>query len=70
MLNDEAKKLVARAARVGARGARQRIELGANSDELAVEAWKQAQVHNPDFRNWPSAKSYFETVFYNEIEQS
>lgn len=69
MLNDAAKKLVARAARVAAgKGNRDRIALGANTDEIAVEEWETAQTHNPNFREWPSAKAYFDTIFYNEIE--
>lgn len=68
MLNDAAKKQVARAARVAAKEGKDRIALGANIDQIAAEAWRQAQVHNPDFRQWQSAKSYFETVFYNEVE--
>lgn len=70
MLNDAAKKLVARAARVAAgKGNRDRVALGANIDEICTEEWRIAQNHNPDFRNWPSAQRYFETVFYNEIER-
>lgn len=68
MLNDAAKKLVARAARVAANENRSRAEMGANTDELAAEAWRTAQAHNPDFREWPSAKSYFDKIFYNKIE--
>lgn len=69
MLNDAAKKQVARAARVAAQENRDRVQLGANTDELAAEAWRLAQTHNPDFREWSSAKSYFETIFYNEVER-
>ncbi len=69
MLNDAAKKQVARAARVAAKENRSRAELGADTDELATEAWRTAQVHSPDFRNWPSAQNYFEAIFYNEIER-
>lgn len=69
MLNDAAKKLVARAARVAAKENRDRVALGANTDELAIEAWRTAQVHNPDFREWSSAQNYFDTIFYNEIER-
>jgi hypothetical protein len=67
MLNDAGKKQVARAARVAAKEHRSRAALGANTDTLAMEAWQTAQVHNPDFRNWPSAQNYFETIFYSEI---
>lgn len=70
MLNEAAKKLVARAARVAAgKGNRDRVALGANTDEIAAEEWRIAQAHTPDFRDWPSAKGYFETIFYNEIER-
>ena len=70
MLNDAAKKLVARAARAAAdKGNRDRIALGANTDEICAEEWRIAQTHNPDFRAWSSAQAYFETVFYNEIER-
>lgn len=70
MLNDAAKKQVARAARVAAgKGNRDRIALGANTDEICAEEWQTAQTHNPDFRDWPSAKGYFESVFYNEIDR-
>jgi len=68
MLNDAARKLVARAARVAARENRCRAHMGAHTDELATEAWRTAQAQNPDFQNWPSARSYFETVFFGEIE--
>lgn len=70
MLNDAAKKLIARAARVAAgKGNRDRVALGANIDEIAADEWQVAQTHNPDFREWQSAKSYFDTIFYNEIER-
>lgn len=69
MLNDAAKKLVARAARVAAKENRSRAELGANVDQLASEAWRTVQAQNVDFSQWSSAKSYFETVFHNEIER-
>lgn len=68
MLNDAAKKIVSRAARTAARENRGRAALGANTDDLAIEAWRLALGHNPDFREWPSAKSYFEAIFYDEIE--
>ena len=68
MLNETAKKLVAREARNAARQARDRISLGANMDDLVVEAWRDAQRSNPDFRNWPSAERYFESVFCNEVQ--
>jgi hypothetical protein len=69
MLNDAAKKLVARAARVAAKENRDRVQLGANIDQLASEAWQVATAQNTDFRQWPSAQRYFDTIFYNEIEQ-
>jgi hypothetical protein len=69
MLNDAAKMLVAREARVDIKGYRERVRLGANVDELAQEAWKQALVNHPEFREWTSAQAYFETIFYNEIDK-
>lgn len=68
MLNDAAKKLVARAARVAAKDNRDRAALGADTDEICAKEWTIAQNQNPDFRTWPSAQRYFETIFYNEIE--
>lgn len=68
MLNDAAKKLVARAARVAAKDNRDRAALGADTDEICAKEWKIAQNQNPDFGTWPSAQSYFETIFYSEIE--
>jgi hypothetical protein len=67
MLNDAAKKLVARAARVEIAGKRGQVRLGANPDRLAEESWKEAVVANPDFRGWSSAENYFMKVFMNEI---
>lgn len=69
MLNDAAKKLVARAARVEAKERHGQIAFGANIDQLTEDAWMVAQQLNPDFRTWLSAKSYFETVFQSEIER-
>lgn len=68
MLNDEARKLVARAARAAAHENRDRVERGANIDDLAIEAWRAVKHHNPDFSTWPSAKAYFDRIFYNEID--
>lgn len=70
MLNDAAKKQIARAARVAAKESQDRAARGANIDQLAAEAWQTAQVHSPDFRQWQSAKNYFETIFYNEASNA
>jgi hypothetical protein len=67
MLNDVAKKLVARVARSDIKGYRDRIALGASADDLAVEAWDLAKRHNPDFATWRGAKEYFEAVFLREL---
>lgn len=67
MLNDKAKKLVAREARTQARQARDRLARGASPDVLSADAWQQALAAYPDFRDWPSARSYFDTIFYGEI---
>lgn len=67
-LNEPARKQVARAARVEANEKRNRALLGANVDDLARESWETAQIYHPEFRGWESAKAYFETVFYNEID--
>lgn len=69
MLNDAAKKQVARAARVAAKENQDRAARGANVDQLAAEAWGTTLLQNPDMRDWPSAVGYFETIFYNEIER-
>jgi hypothetical protein len=69
MLNDAAKKVVARAARVAAHEARDRVARGANADQLVVEAWEFAQAQQPEMREWSSAKAYFEAVFLREIDQ-
>lgn len=69
MLNDAARKLVARAARVDIKGKREMVQLGANPDRLAEEAWRDAVRFNPDFRDWPGAESYFMKVFMDEIEE-
>ena len=69
MLNDAAKKLVARAARAAAKENKDRVALGANVDQLAGEAWRAACAQNPDFVRWTSAQNYFDTIFYNEIER-
>lgn len=65
MLNDAAKKLVARAARAEAEQRRADMA-GGTRDEIVEDAWQTAVSLNPDFRNWPSARPYFETVFINE----
>lgn len=66
MLNEPAKKLVARAARVAAR------EDGAPhqsvDDRRIRAAWQQACTLNPEFRAWPSAERYFETVYLGEFD--
>jgi hypothetical protein len=69
MLNDAAKRLVARAARVEIAGKRDMVRLGADPDRLAEESWREAAVANPDFRSWPSAEGYFMKVFMNEIAE-
>lgn len=68
MLNDAAKKLVARAARVAAQEKRGQISYGADVDVVAEQAWRDAQSLNPDFRNWPSAQRYFESIFLGELD--
>lgn len=67
-LNDRARQLIARAARAAAHEMRYRVALGASIDSLAVEAWQDAQVQNPDFREWFNAWNYFEAVFLGELE--
>lgn len=67
MLNETAKKLVARVARVAGREMADRYGRGANQDVLSAEAWQTAKAQNPDFRNWPSAQAYFEHVFSSEL---
>lgn len=68
MLNDAAKKLNARSARVAAQEMHDRVRLGANVDTLAAEAW--GHVSNNDFRQWIGARKYFETIFVSEIERN
>ena len=69
MLNDAAKKLIAREARAQIKGYRERAALGANQDELCTEAWGSAMRSYPDFRVWVGAKEYFEAVFLNELDR-
>lgn len=64
MLNDAAKKMVRRAARAAREDMRDRIRLGAREDDLCAEAWETAQTYYPEFRQWSSAREYFENVFY------
>jgi hypothetical protein len=66
MLNEAAKKLVARAARVEASERRADVA-GGIRDEVVEAAWDAAVSLNPDFREWPSARSYFEAVFIGEV---
>ena len=71
VLNEAARKQVARVARAAAgQDARDRIARGANLDDVCVEQWEVAQAQHPDFRDWPSAQRYFETVFVNEVESA
>jgi hypothetical protein len=65
MLNEPAKKLVARAARVAAK------EHGAPHESVTdlkiAHAWRDACSLHPEFREWPSAEAYFEEVYFGEF---
>lgn len=69
MLNDAAKKLVARSAQEAVREGRERVRLGASIDQVVAEAWDTALIAQPDFRDWPSAKAYFETVAIRKLAE-
>lgn len=68
MLNDAAKKLIERAARAAARDSQDRARLGASTDALLAEAWRDATTQNPDFGKWTDAEGYFETIFIRAID--
>lgn len=66
-MNEAAKKLVRRAARVAAHEMRDRARMGANIDTLIAEAW--GHISNDEYRQWTGAREYFETIFINEVER-
>jgi len=68
-MNEVAKKLVARAARADVRQYRERAQRGASIDQLTSDAWQQALVEHPEFREWRGAEEYFGRVFTGEIER-
>lgn len=66
-MNEAARKIVAREARVAAQRMIGRLQVGANEDALYSEAWHEALRLNPEFGAW-NAEKYFEQVFYGELE--
>lgn len=67
-MNDAARRIVGRCARVAGRDNAERLRLGADFDTVADEAWQQACQEYPEMAEWDGARQYFETILWRTTE--
>ncbi len=67
MLNDAAKKIVAREANAQLPEARRQIDAGAHIEDVIERAWEVSCANTPDLREWRRAFSCYESILLDEL---